>query len=391
DLGSVETKFPTIVFNDTLTSEAALLCESTVSSLNDEIDFKISFDDFDDEDYTVIYDKKSFSYKIISVNDLKTDSENDNEKVNMPLFLSPEPTVSCFDDLDFFKDFENEFPTIVYNDALTSKSDFLTEPTLSPQHIEGFNLKDETSLSECDEEEQNVLYFNDLFSFPINIIHPDDLKLEKDNDDNEIDIIQSLRVNEITQGSKLLSESYMALPPRGQRHQYVSFNWVELGGADSARQIPHKGDLRDYWIAISSAGDFLGTTPSYTLIRDLILRDGRWPYNIPYLLARYLRFFAAGRKSGAHISGRQFVACLAEHFGLLTSEILQGLTVIAPKLLFINMSDLVRLQICKQIDDTWAWVAMGPERQPDVAAGALRVGQDAPTIDEGVQADPTPV
>ncbi|GKF43163.1 hypothetical protein Tco_0129715, partial [Tanacetum coccineum] len=92
DLRSLETEFPAIVFNDTLTSEATLLCESTVSSLNDEIDFKISFDDSDDEDYIVIYDKKSFSYKIISVNDLKTNSENDNEKVNMPLFLLPEPT-----------------------------------------------------------------------------------------------------------------------------------------------------------------------------------------------------------------------------------------------------------------------------------------------------------
>ncbi|GJS96831.1 hypothetical protein Tco_0803799 [Tanacetum coccineum] len=91
----------------------------------------------------------------------------------MPSFPSPEPKVSCFDDLDFFKDFENEFPAIVYNDALTSKSYFLTEPTLSPQHIDEVDLKDETLLSECDEEELNVLYFNDLF--PFNIISTDDL------------------------------------------------------------------------------------------------------------------------------------------------------------------------------------------------------------------------
>ncbi|GJY80543.1 hypothetical protein Tco_0493294 [Tanacetum coccineum] len=38
---------------------------------------------------------------------------------------SPEPTISHSDDLDFFKDFENEFPAITYNDDLTSK---LTEP-----------------------------------------------------------------------------------------------------------------------------------------------------------------------------------------------------------------------------------------------------------------------
>ncbi|GJS55429.1 hypothetical protein Tco_0628791 [Tanacetum coccineum] len=149
-------EFPAIVFNDSLTSNKTLSCEPTVSSLNDnEIDFRISFDKSDDEDYTVVFDKNSFSYKIISTNDLKTNSENDNEKVNMTLFPSPEPTVSCIDDLYFFKDFENEFPAIVYNDALTSKSDFSTEPTLCPQHINEFDLKDETSLSEYDEVEQN--------------------------------------------------------------------------------------------------------------------------------------------------------------------------------------------------------------------------------------------
>ncbi|GJV16892.1 hypothetical protein Tco_1362215, partial [Tanacetum coccineum] len=128
DLGSVETEFPSIVFNETLTSEATLSCE-------------------------------------------------------------PTPTVSYFNDLDYFNDFENEFPAIVYNDALTSKSDLLTEPTLSPQHIDEFDLNDEASLSECDEEEQNILNFNDLF--PFNVIYPNDSKLDKDNDDDKFDIEKS--------------------------------------------------------------------------------------------------------------------------------------------------------------------------------------------------------
>ncbi|GJW96433.1 hypothetical protein Tco_0178241 [Tanacetum coccineum] len=187
DLRYVETEFPAIVFKDTLTSEVMLSCKPTVSPLNDnKIDFRISFDESDDEDYMVIYDKDSFSYKIIFVNDLKTDSENDNDKVNMPSFQSPKPTVSYFNNLDFFKDFENEFSAIVYNDALTSKLDFLTKPTVSPQHIDEFNLKDETSLSECDEKEQNILYFNDLF--PFKVIYPDDLKSDTDNDNDKIDI-----------------------------------------------------------------------------------------------------------------------------------------------------------------------------------------------------------
>nr|GEY89701.1 hypothetical protein [Tanacetum cinerariifolium] len=166
DLRSIKIKFPAIVFDDAFTSEVTPFYKPTVSPLNDnKIDFRISFDESDDEDYTVIFDKKSFSYKIISVNNLKTDLENDNDKVNMPSFPSPELEVSYSDDLDFLKDFEKEFLAIVYNDALTSKSNFLTEPTLCPQHIDEFSLKDETSLSECDKKEQNVLYFNDLFPF----------------------------------------------------------------------------------------------------------------------------------------------------------------------------------------------------------------------------------
>ncbi|GJW43550.1 hypothetical protein Tco_0072349 [Tanacetum coccineum] len=215
DLRYVETEFPAIVFNDALTYEVTLSCEPMVSPLNDNIiDFRISFEESDDEDYTVIYDKNSFSYKIIYVDDLKTDLESDNDKVNMPSFLSPKPTGSNFNDLDFFKDFENEFLAIVYNDALTSISDSSTERVEITHQINEFDLKTETSLSECDEEEQNIVYFNDLFSF--NIIYPNDSKLDKDNDDHEIDIKQSSGDNVINmddganaQGSnKLLKTSH---------------------------------------------------------------------------------------------------------------------------------------------------------------------------------------
>ncbi|GKB24273.1 hypothetical protein Tco_0863674, partial [Tanacetum coccineum] len=53
DLRYVETKFPAIVFNDSLTSKVMFTYEPTVSPLNDnKIDFRISFDESDDEDYT---------------------------------------------------------------------------------------------------------------------------------------------------------------------------------------------------------------------------------------------------------------------------------------------------------------------------------------------------
>ncbi|GJZ62048.1 hypothetical protein Tco_0618185 [Tanacetum coccineum] len=184
-----ETEFPAIVFDDTLTSDTTLSCEPPVSDLNEnEIDFRISCDESDDEDYMVIFNNNSFSYKIISVDNLKTDSENDNDKVNMPSFLSPDTTVSYSDDLDYFKDFETKFTAIVYNDALTSKLDSLTEPAISHHHIDKLYLKNKTSLSECDKEEPNILCFN---LFPLNVTYPSDIKSDKDNNDDELDIIRS--------------------------------------------------------------------------------------------------------------------------------------------------------------------------------------------------------
>ncbi|GJS13714.1 hypothetical protein Tco_0408186, partial [Tanacetum coccineum] len=78
---------------------------------------------------------------------------------------------------------------------------------------------------------------------------------------------------------------------------------------------------------------------------------------IPYLLARYLGMFASGRKHGVMISEGQFVARLAEH----------------------------------ELDDTYAWVVPGLERQQVAEAGAPEVAEDAPVVDEGAPAVPAPV
>ncbi|GKD04425.1 hypothetical protein Tco_1179399, partial [Tanacetum coccineum] len=160
--------------------------------------------------------------------------------------------------------------------------------------------------------------------------------------------------------------------------------------AESTRQIPDKGDLKDYWIGISSARDLLGTAPSYTSIRDSILR----------LCHRLITCSIAGRSQAPekvtvtdlfYLRGMNFVARLAKHFGLLTKERIQGLTAIAPALPVIYMAELVRLQICMEIDDTWAWVAQRPERQPDAAAGGHGAAENAPTVDEDMpQAVPPP-
>ncbi|GKE18843.1 hypothetical protein Tco_1426420 [Tanacetum coccineum] len=227
----MEAEFLAIVIDDAFTPQDALPCKSQVSTpVNDEIDFRISFDESDDEDYTIISDKNSFSYKMISVNNLKMDSENDNENADIPSFPLPKPTTSYVNDLDFFKDFENEFLAIVYNDAQTSKSDLLI-PSVLP------------------------------------------------------------------------------------------------GTGVSERMIPRKGDLHDYWRGIFTDGDFLGPSPFYTLIRDLVLR-----------LCHRMMAYSIVRRSQA------------------PEKILRGLTVIAPELSIIDL-----------------------------------VAKDAPAVNEGDQAIPAPV
>ncbi|GJZ24518.1 hypothetical protein Tco_0561977 [Tanacetum coccineum] len=261
NLRYVETEFPAIVFNDILMSKP------TVSSLNDEIDFRFSFNASDDEDYTIIFDKTHF---------------------------------------------ENEFSAIVYNDALTSKSYFITEPTIIPQHIDEFNLKDETSLPECDEEEQNVLYFNVLFSF--NIIYPDDSKSDEDNDDDKIDggfieVGEDLQLRDTLGSICGFSRDAQAYEGRSVRWSQETF---KLEVVYSGLGITYRGG-------------------------DGVLR------------------FAAGRKSGAHISGGHFVGRLAQHFRLLTGG---------------------------------PWDERGNVM---FAGGAPGVAQDVHVIDEGGQANPAPV
>ncbi|GJT16662.1 hypothetical protein Tco_0875368 [Tanacetum coccineum] len=322
------------------------------------------------------------------------------------------------------------------------KAYLLTEPTLNPHHINEFNLNNETSRSEYDEEEQNILYSNDLF--PSNIIRPDDLKSEKDNDDNDIDIMQSFKVKIVIWkyfinrmlfylimnlcapfgipfdpkwyykdgdcAITLRRPRYMALLPREQRHHFLRYEGLEYSDADiadfearlariykrevhrvhvfdfrgfpdlmakglSARMlmehrddqgIPDKRDLRDYWIGISSTGDFLGTVPSYTMIRDPILR----------LCHRLIACSIAGRSQAPekvtvtdlfYLRGMDIDSVNVPY---LLARYLRGLMFISPKLPIIDMAEL---------------------RQSNAVASAPAIAEDAPAVDKGDQAVLAPV
>ncbi|GKC45880.1 hypothetical protein Tco_1063602 [Tanacetum coccineum] len=55
DFRSMEAEFPAIVINNDFAPQDTLQCKSQVSiPVNDEINFRISFDESDDEDYTII-------------------------------------------------------------------------------------------------------------------------------------------------------------------------------------------------------------------------------------------------------------------------------------------------------------------------------------------------
>ncbi|GKD50781.1 hypothetical protein Tco_1279757 [Tanacetum coccineum] len=92
---------------------------------------------------------------------------------------------------------------------------------------------------------------------------------------------------------------------------------------------------------------------------------------------------AEGRKSGARLSGGHFIRRLAHHFGLVSDDGLRGLSVVARELPLIDMGELVKLNICIEIRNDWAWVAPGPERQQVAAAGTPEAAEDALVVDEG--------
>nr|GEW85324.1 hypothetical protein [Tanacetum cinerariifolium] len=235
DLRSVKIKFPTIVFNGNLTSNETLSCEPTVSSLNDEIDFRILFDDFDDEDYTVVFDKNSFSYNIISFNDLKTDSENDNEKVNMHLFPSPEPS-------NLYVPFG-----ILFNPKRYYKYGDCARMLRRP--IYGSSTRD---------QRHQYLRYEGLQYIDADIV---DFKIRD------------------AQGHIV----------------FTSRAWRQL--------FDIKGPLV-YELILEFFITFRSHAPKKVTVTDLFYLRGMdmGSINIPYLLARCLRFFASGRKQGAMIS-----------------------------------------------------------------------------------------
>ncbi|GJT19674.1 hypothetical protein Tco_0878380 [Tanacetum coccineum] len=73
--------------------------------------------------------------------------------------------VRYFEDIDYFKDFENGFSAIVYKDALASKPEVLYEPTVSAHHVKKVDFDFVISFDESDDEDYSFTYDKNSFSF----------------------------------------------------------------------------------------------------------------------------------------------------------------------------------------------------------------------------------
>ncbi|GJT93399.1 hypothetical protein Tco_1082244 [Tanacetum coccineum] len=203
----------------------------------------------------------------------------------------------CEDKDVSFTNLETEYPSIVFD--YTSDAALSCEPTVSPLDNNEIDFK--ISFDESDDEDYMIWH---LYHLGIRGTHGSDTRLR--------DMARILyTATSIGSGD----------------------SWEVLDGSEKV--IPDKGDLKDYWIEISSDRDFLGPAPSYVFIRDLVTRlchrmiacsisgwgqapkkvtgvdlfylrsMDRGTSNVSYLLAQYLFRHTEGRKSGGRMSGRQ--------------------------------------------------------------------------------------
>ncbi|GJY47097.1 hypothetical protein Tco_0436160 [Tanacetum coccineum] len=316
--------------------------------------------------------------------------------------------ISYFEDIDYFKNFETEFPAIVYEDALTSEPKVSPEPTVSPHHVKEVDLEFEISFAESDDEDYTVIYNNDSFSYKI--ISVNDLKSDADNDDGKIDVkLSSENISIEPLGSVIdanvdtyshaFDENFeknhdtpnMALPPRVERHMWLRFDAQDYLEGDILDFEDRLARIYDRMVHLGADGQVATYKPCLEavvgihgpLVRELILkffstyRDplrrlchrliafsiagrGQAPekvtttyllylrsmdegatVNVPYLLAYYLFRHALGRKLGAKMSGGHLIAYLGVHLGVIT-----------------------------KLGDVVTWVAMGLEGQHAGTAAA---------------------
>nr|GEY61059.1 hypothetical protein [Tanacetum cinerariifolium] len=174
---------------------------------------------------------------------------------------------------------------------------------------------------------------------------------------------------------------HMALPPRDQTHQYLRVQVYDFEvlpnlmaeGLSGSMLMEHR-DAQGQSVFTSRAWSAYWAESA----RDLVLR----------LCYRLIACSIVGRSQA---SKKVTVADLFYLRGWTLAQSTSLIYCLVRELLVIDMSELVRLHICEEIDDTKALVASELERHPDAVAGSPGAAEDDPIVDEGDQAILAPV
>ncbi|GKB08216.1 hypothetical protein Tco_0836500, partial [Tanacetum coccineum] len=278
-------EFLAIVYRDALTSEPEISSEPTVTP--NHVNFEISFSESDDEDYTFIYVKDSFSYKLISVNDVKFDKDNNDDEID----VEPFSEIISIKLLDSVIDADVDTYSHEFDENLEMNHDILAERHLWLRYED-----QEYTDDDIHDFEDRLGRIYDRRVHRIHVLDFEELTEEMDQA-----LTDRLRIDHTGAGQMSWREFIMAL------------------ALHTAEEIDTEGFIA-YWDESSRMGEI-----------------------------KHLRRYADGRKQGAKMSRGYFIARLAEHFRLITIESLQGLTVVVCDLTMIDMDELVRLHICERL------------------------------------------
>ncbi|GJU49293.1 hypothetical protein Tco_1218848 [Tanacetum coccineum] len=263
------------------------------------------------------------------------------------------------DEVHNLRSVETKFPAIVFDDTFTSQATLSCEPMVSPLNDNEIDFR--ISFDESDDEDytdNDDKPWGDVSVIPL----PDEINTD---------------IGAYAQGSNKLLKTNIALPPRDQRHQYLRFEGLEYTDADITDfeeilgRIYGRGIHRVQGLHTAEEIELVGFPAVY------------WAESARRSLIR-----------GSECLRGRLIACSIAQRSQAPKKVtvtdmfyMRGMDVGSVNIHYL----LARLQICEELDHTWAWVAPGPERQPDVAAGTPKVAEGAPDVDEGDQAVPAPV
>nr|GEX14705.1 putative reverse transcriptase domain-containing protein [Tanacetum cinerariifolium] len=158
---------------------------------------------------------------------------------------------------------------------------------------------------------------------------------------------------------------------RDQRHQYLRFKGLEYIDADIANFEERLGK-------IYGRGVHQGVT-----VRDVW---GKAPYELDRVYSRDGSTYGRGDEV-------RWIWCILGRE--CKADPRQGGSDIAERSqapVMVTMTDLSYLMgINDVLDETWAWVTLGPYKQLDATTGAPKVAKGAPDVDEGAHAILTPL